>query len=186
VWNVPTEIVTAEGFRLVTGLHPAYRLMREGKFEVEETKIISNLLPRVDAFIDVGANLGYYACLALHMRKPVIAFEPQSHNLRILYKNMFLNGWEKEIEIVPMALSDRPGLLTLYGASGPSASLVMGWDGYSSRFKKTVPVSTLDNILGGRLENQRLLIKVDVEGAEYQVLRGGGDVDAKSQTGMAD
>jgi Methyltransferase FkbM domain len=37
---------------------------------------------------------------------------------------------------------------------------------------KIVPVSTLDNVLGGRLLNQRLFIKIDAEGAECQVLSG--------------
>ena len=39
--------------------------MRIGKFEVEETAIIAKLLPKVDLFVDIGANLGYYTCLAL-------------------------------------------------------------------------------------------------------------------------
>lgn len=82
------------------------------------------------------------------------------------------NGWEDKAEVFPLALSDRPRLLTLYGASGPSASLIKNWAGYSSRFKKIVPVSTLDNILAGRFFGERLFIKMDVEGAEYLVLKG--------------
>jgi FkbM family methyltransferase len=146
--------------------------MRTGKFEVEETEIISKLLPHADLFVDIGANLGYYTCLALQAGKPVVAFEPQQQNLQCLFKNLIANGWEGKAEVFPLALSDCPGLLTLYGASGPSASLIKNWAGYSSSFKKVVPVSTLDNVLAGRFSGQRLFIKMDVEGAEFHVLKG--------------
>lgn len=172
VWTKTKEVVTPLGFKLTSGLHPAYELMRSGKFEIEETAIISRLLPRVDVFVDIGANLGYYTCLALLSGKPVVAFEPQQQNLQCLFQNLTANGWEDKAEVFPLALSDRPGLLTLYGASGPSASLIKNWAGYSSHFKKTVPVSTLDNVLAGRFSDQRLFIKMDVEGAEYHVLKG--------------
>jgi FkbM family methyltransferase len=108
----------------------------------------------------------------LQSGKSVIAFEPQQQNLRCLFQNLIANGWENEAEVFPVALSENPGLLTLYGASGPSASLIKNWAGYSSHFKKTVPVSTLDNVLAGRLLGRHLFIKIDVEGAEYQVLKG--------------
>jgi FkbM family methyltransferase len=124
-------------------------------------------------FVDVGANLGYYTCLALSYGKPVIAFEPQGQNLRCLFQNVIANGWQDAVEIYPVALSAKPGLLTLYGASGPSASLIQDWAGYSKRHRQLVPVSTLDSVLASRPLNQRLLIKIDVEGAEYQVLSGG-------------
>lgn len=172
IWTRTNEVVTPLGFKLTTGLHPAYQLMRSGKFEVEETAIIAKVLPRVDVFVDIGANLGYYSCLALQSEKPVVAFEPQQQNLQCLFQNLIANGWEDKAEVFPLALSDRPGLLTLYGASGPSASLIKDWAGYSSRYRKTVPVSTLDNILSGRFTGDRLFIKIDVEGAEYSVLKG--------------
>jgi FkbM family methyltransferase len=172
IWTKTREVVTPLGFKLTSGLHPAYELMRIGKFEVDETEIITKVLPHVDVFVDIGANLGYYTCLALQSGKPVIAFEPQQQNLQCLFQNLTANGWEESAEVFPLALSDRPGLLTLYGASGPSASLIKNWAGYSSRFKKIVPVSTLDNVLAGRFLGKQLFIKMDVEGAEFQVLKG--------------
>lgn len=172
VWTKTIEVVTPLGFKLTSGLHPAYELMRVGKFEIEETAIIKKLLSQVDLFVDIGANLGYYSCLALQFGKPVVAFEPQQQNLQCLFQNLTANGWEDRAEVFPLALSDHSGLLTLYGASGPSASLIKNWASYSSRFKKTVPVSTLDNILAGRFSGERLFIKMDVEGAEFQVLKG--------------
>ena len=146
--------------------------MRTGQFECEETRIFQRLLDRADGFIDVGANLGSYSCLALQKSKLTVAFEPQAQNLECLYRNLEINGWSDTIEVIPVALSAKPGLMPLYGASGPSASLVRNWAGYSPRFRQIVPVNTMDNILAGRFSGQRLIVKIDVEGAEFQVLQG--------------
>ncbi|WP_439518158.1 FkbM family methyltransferase [Hydrogenophaga sp.] len=176
VWKKTTLVTTPLGFKLVAGIHPAYKQMREGIFEIEETKIIKRMLQEVEAFVDVGANLGYYTCRASQQGKPAIAFEPQQQNLRCLMQNLTVNGYENNVEVFPLALSERPGLLTLYGASGPSASLIKGWAGYSSKHSQQIPVSTLDTILGTRFESLQIFIKIDVEGAEYQVLRGATQV----------
>lgn len=173
VWTRTRQVRTPLGFLLTSGLHPAYELMRRGKFEVAETAAIVALLRDSDRFVDVGANLGYYTLLALQRGVPVVAFEPQAQNLRCLYANLVANSWDAGAEVFPVALAERPGLMSLYGASGPSASLVKGWAGYSARHRQMVPVSTLDNVLAGRFNGERLLVKVDVEGAEYGVLRGG-------------
>jgi FkbM family methyltransferase len=172
VWTRTKDTLTPFGFRLTTRVHPAYELMRSGAFEPEETRIFVKLLDLTDVFVDIGANLGYYCCFALQRHKAVVAFEPQSQNLRCLYQNLASNGWFDKVEIFPVALSSAPGMLELFGASGPSASLVRDWAGYSSRFKQTVPVNTLDNVLAGRFAGKRLLVKIDVEGAEFQVLQG--------------
>jgi FkbM family methyltransferase len=172
VWKRTTEVTTPLGFKLISGFHPAYTLMRTGEFEIAETALIQSFLGQVDLFVDIGANLGYYTCLALQNNTPVIAFEPQQQNLQCLLQNLVANDWKEKVEVFPVALSDKPGLLTLYGASGPSASLVKNWAGYSSRFQKIVPVTTLDAVLGLRFADQHLFIKIDVEGAEYGVLRG--------------
>jgi len=172
VWRKTTLIETSYGFKFRSGSHPAYRLMRTGRFEVEETALIATLLDRVDLFVDIGANIGYYTCLALKKGKPVVAFEPQPRNLQCLYENLLSNGWRDNVEVFPLALSARAGLLTLWGASGPSASLVRNWAGYSPRHSQIVPVSKLDNFITGRFPEKRILIKIDVEGAECQVLQG--------------
>lgn len=172
VWNPLREVTTPLGFKLTSGRHPAYAQMRLGTFEKPETAVILRELKRSQVFVDVGANLGYYSLLALKHQKRVVAFEPQAQNLKCLFRNLEANGWSQGAEVFPMALAERSGVLTLFGASGPSASLVEGWAGYSSRFRQTVPVTTLDRILEGQYRNERLLIKIDVEGAELGVLLG--------------
>lgn len=171
IFKAKKEVPTPYGFTLVSRNYIANRMMLDGTFEPDEIYIIKSHLQTADVFVDVGANIGYYACLACSLSKNVVAFEPQPQNLECLYANLSSNGWSNT-EVFPVGLSHSPGLLELYGASGPSASLVKGWAGYSERFKKVIPVNTLDNILCNRFDGKKLFIKIDVEGAEYDVLRG--------------
>lgn len=145
--------------------------MTAGTFETEEVDLFKRLLDSADVFIDVGANVGYYCCLALAQGRPTVAFEPMYTNLLYLYQNIHANGWDDHIEIFPLALSDRPGLREIYGG-GVIASLVKGWASISPKYRSLIPASTLDTILGSRYSGQRCLFIVDVEGAEYDVLRG--------------
>ena len=71
----------------------------------------------------------------------------------------------------PVALGSQPCIATLHGAS-TGASLIAGWAGTSPLLRQIVAVSTLDILLGGRFDGKRLLIKIDVEGAERAVLEG--------------
>jgi FkbM family methyltransferase len=158
--------LTALGFRLLGN-----QAMEQGRFEPVETDLIKALLPRTQVFINVGANIGYYCCLAAQAGKQVVAFEPMPGNLQYLYRNVRANGWGDRIEIFPIALSDAPGIMEMFG-HGTGASLVKGWAGASDRFSTLVPVSTLDTVLHSRFEGQQCLLLVDVEGAEKQLLAG--------------
>ena len=78
---------------------------QQGVFEPTETSIVSRLLDDIDTFVNVGANVGYYCCIALNKNKPVIAFEPIASNVQLLLKNVRANGWSAPFELLPIALS---------------------------------------------------------------------------------
>jgi len=144
--------------------------MAQGLFEPAETDLVRRLLKDVDIMVNVGANVGYYCCHALSVGKPVIAFEPMERNLHYLYKNIKANGWDG-VEIFPVALSNHRGILEIYG-SNTGASIVKGWAGIPESYRTLVPCSTMDVVLGSRLQGRKVLILVDIEGAEKQMLEG--------------
>jgi FkbM family methyltransferase len=146
------------------------RMMAEGRFEEEEVEIARNHLASADILINVGANIGYYCCIALSLGKKVIAFEPIPLNLFSLYRNITANGWN-DIEIFPLALGNRHGVITIFGG-GTGASLIEGWAGTPTYYSRMVPINTLDNILGTRLAGTRSFFLIDVEGGERGVLEG--------------
>ena len=146
------------------------KAMQTGRFEPSETKFLLEYAADFDVFVNIGANCGYYVCMAKQLGLHVVAVEPHPLSFNPLLRNMDINGWG-DVEVFPVALSEKPGLLRLYG-SGTGASLLAGWAQNSRGKFITVPVSTLDRILGGSLANKRLLFWIDVEGAELQVLNG--------------
>ncbi|HKJ30255.1 MAG TPA: hypothetical protein VKA34_00440, partial [Balneolales bacterium] len=59
IYDKPRE--TVMGFKLV-----GYKLMQNGQFEPKEMGILKKILSNVDIVINVGANIGYYCCIALN------------------------------------------------------------------------------------------------------------------------
>lgn len=160
--------LTPQGFRFVG--NPA---MENGTFEPEETALVQRLLGKVDVLVNVGANIGYYCCLALQANRDVVAFEPIELNLRYLLKNLKFNGWHQRAEVFPLALGSGIGVVEIFGA-GTGASTIPGWAGIPNSEVRLVPASTLDVVLGTRFVGRRCLIVVDIEGAERPMLEGAG------------
>jgi FkbM family methyltransferase len=150
-------------------------LMQSGAFEPMETELVQRLLRDVDTLVNVGANIGYYACIALQQGKSVIAFEPMPGNLHHLLCNLRHNGWERRAEVFPMALSDQSGIIDIYGG-GTGASLVRGWANQPEQYVTQVSVNTAEQVLGNRLGGKRCLILVDVEGSENRFLAGASNL----------
>nr|WP_321404162.1 FkbM family methyltransferase [uncultured Desulfobacter sp.] len=158
--------VTPWGFKLA-----GHEDMANGLFEPEETNTVRSLLAEVDVLVNVGANVGYYCCHALSMGKEVIAVEPMDRNIHYLLQNIKLNGWEEMAEVFPVALGSEASIMNMWGG-GTGASLIKGWANIPENYMTQVPVLTLDRILGETLQDRKALILVDVEGAEYMMLKG--------------
>jgi FkbM family methyltransferase len=170
-FSSPRLLETPHGFRLMAPRYAAHSRMRDGTFEPREVERVVSAFGEIDLFVDVGANVGFYTCLAAVAGIPVLAFEPRARNLVCLRESVRLNGLAG-VEIFPYAVGAESGRATLYGASGPSASLVPGWAGYSSAHREAVEVRTLDGEVAARIAGKRVLIKIDVEGFEYPALVG--------------
>jgi len=145
--------------------------MASGLFEPGETKVFIDVLRKVDVVINIGANVGYYCCIALSHNKKVVAFEPVPSNVKALLRNIKANQWESRIEVFPMALSNTVGVIDIYGG-GTGASLIKGWADAIDTDSSLVPCSTLDTVLQGRFSDSRCLLMVDIEGAEKLMLEG--------------
>ncbi|HEV7920072.1 MAG TPA: FkbM family methyltransferase, partial [Thermoanaerobaculia bacterium] len=127
-------------------------------------------MPECDVFVDVGANVGLYTCLARAAGKQVIAIEPHRMNVQLLFRSIEANGWD-DVEVWPVGVAAEAGVMTLYGGA-TGASLVRGWAGVSDAFRQTIPVTTLDTLLARRFDGARLFVKMDIEGAELPALQG--------------
>ena len=134
---------------------------------------------------DVGANIGLYSAYAAKKRNSrVWAFEPSVFNLELLARNIHLNGLTDQICIVPLALSDCLATnsmrmtTTEWGGAMSTFGLDFGWNGEAIRqvFEfRTIGLSIDDAVqrLGIPMPDY---VKMDVDGLEHVILRGGTSV----------
>lgn len=119
--------------------------------------------------LDVGANIGLFTIpLALSARERgarVIAFEPVPANLERLRAGLAANGLDEVVTVMPFALGAARGRLRL----APEAGALGGNAGRSTE-GIDVELRTLDELDG---LGACTFVKIDVEGGELDVLRGG-------------
>ncbi|MBI3070809.1 MAG: FkbM family methyltransferase [Deltaproteobacteria bacterium] len=164
---------TAAGFQLIGD-----DSMADGSFEPDETILVQNNIGSYDVFVDVGAHVGFFTCLAGSRGRRTVSVEPCTDNLTLLYKNLVANGLD-HAEVFPVGIAAEPGLRVLYGG-GTGASVVPGWAGASLQYARVIPVTTLDTLLSGRFESRRLFVKIDIEGGEFDALRGASETLSRS------
>lgn len=129
-----------------------------------------HLLRPGEHFVDVGANVGSYTILAAgaaHAR--VTAVEPIPGTFAHLQRNVALNALGERVSCHGVGLSEKVG--TLRFTSGLDTVNHVVADGENVPFTE-VPVLRLDDLVAQR-GGAPTLMKIDVEGHEMSVLRGG-------------
>lgn len=135
---------------------PPYALYYDDEAEIRDAYWCPG---KGDRVIDVGARYGSYTIPALAAGAHVTAVDPHTQILGLLRSAAELNGFADRLETVCAALLDDqpyPGQLT--------AEIGERWPAGDVQF------STLDDIADGSPVDW---VKIDVEGVELQVLKGG-------------
>ena len=134
---------------------------------------------------DIGANVGLYSIyMAKNKKCKVFAFEPSVFNLELLARNIFLNKLSNVINIVPLAFSDKlgPGNMKMTTTEWGGALAVFnenfGWDGniFNEVFEFITMGLTMDDAITLLKIPQPEYIKIDVDGLEHFILKGGYNV----------
>jgi FkbM family methyltransferase len=162
--------------RLRTNDRLGHRLVVEERFEPEVRKTIRNAVKPGMTVLDIGANLGYYSLEMAWLVGPtgrVFAFEPQPLMVSELKANVEMNGL-RNVTICAVALSNESGeapfFLPVVGDEGMGSFQNNGRTTVSG--VTTVPCSTLDGLQATLGIDTVDFIKMDVEGAELQVVEG--------------
>jgi FkbM family methyltransferase len=142
--------------------------------ELDFIEALARKLRPGGVYYDVGSNVG---CVLIPVAKIVgergqaIGFEPQPVNHALVIKNTALNGL-RNVKVFQVALSDGKGEIPIYG-TGPTATIVPR----AAAWHRDSPVAAIPAMPGDDLREERGLpipraVKVDVEGAEFEVLTG--------------
>jgi len=140
-----------------------------GWYEYRKRQSFEREIKPNSVFFDIGANVGYFSLLAAKLSKPkghVYAFEPLPRNIKFIHKHIALNHLAKYISVIEAAVSDKNGSAHF----DLGASTAMGHISYQGQLE--VQLVSLDELYSKDQIPAPDYIKVDVEGAEYEVLNG--------------
>lgn len=156
-------------FSMYVDAHDTLQIIDTGKFEETETQKILSFVREDTVMLDIGANMGFYSIRVGQkaVRGKVISFEPDPGNFTTLQKNIALNNLTN-VEIHNVALSDKKDTMRLYKHPFNVGDYRLYNDGDFTEFVD-VPTLRIDDIINERVD----LIKIDVQGFEYFVLKGG-------------
>lgn len=125
--------------------------------------------------LDIGANIGnhtLYFCNECDAKK-VYCFEPAEQTFSILEKNVSLNHLEQKVELLQMGLGEREERasagVNIYNIGGTRLKL---------NESGGVSIKRLDDL---GIKEKIVFIKIDVEGMENRVLRGGMELIKKNR-----
>lgn len=174
----PVVIRNINGFKMSLDLRQKgiYEdLFFNGKREILLTNVMlnSNLIEKGDVVLDIGANIGYYALIESKLvgaSGKVYAIEPVFSNFRNLIKNANMNNC-KNIEFFHLAMDNKNGTSTIYVSDHPNwSSMMKNKIPGKVICRETVLTTTVDEFLRDKATPN--LIHMDVEGYEYNIIKG--------------
>lgn len=178
----PTTLTMVDGVRVVVpdslNLITPYVLQEQQDWFEDEIKFLRHLLKPGQKIIDIGANYGVYALSMAQTVGPaghVWCFEPASSTATFLAQGIAANGFA-HVTLEKSALSSQAGTARLSLHDNAELNeLVRGGDTASAAAGATeeVPLTTLDACLDRFGWQDIDFMKIDAEGEETNILKGG-------------
>jgi len=156
----------------------------EGSFGTDETDTIKliDAMPEGSCFWDIGANIGVFSLYAaLDNKAEVLAFEPAGSSFSVLNTNIELNRMSDRITGYCMAFSDETKLDVLNMESIHPGNSMQGFGTEINQFDQTISTNFFQGAIGFSIDdfvktfspNLPTHVKIDVDGIEADILRGG-------------
>lgn len=156
-------------------MSPAYRRRRKDWWKYRWLRAQS-----IGTVLDIGANTGQFATRVRHAlpEAQIYSFEPLADCYQRLVGRM---GGDPKFLAFPVALGDAPGQAVIHrSAHRPASSLLEQSDLLKRIYPEagpsepeTITIRTLDEVATSLKLTGNVLVKIDVQGYEDRVIRGG-------------
>lgn len=127
-----------------------------------------------DCWLDLGANIGTFALLALSAGGSVLSVEPEQHNLTLLRKNVahnFTNKPTPRFRVLEAGVACSSGEMPLYLCNGDYNKYRHSMYLQKNRASVSVPVIAFAKLLQERVGKHTInAVKMDIEGMEIELL----------------
>lgn len=185
-----TSTVTHNGMSLTFAAPNSMNHFRVETFSTKEPETLEwiDRMEQGALVWDIGANVGLYSCYAAKARGcTVFAFEPSVFNLELLARNIFLNDLTTKVVIVPLPLSDQLATSTLNMSmtewGGAMSTFGESYTHDGNPLVKVFEFRTLGLSMDDAVTRLNMAqpdyIKMDVDGIEHLILKGGLTVLSK-------
>ena len=164
-------VVRLQGLKHTVGVHSGEIGVFEELYVHHAYDSLEEFIPRPDWVVfDVGANAGFFAIQQASRGASVYAFEPNPEAYGRLEEAVRVNDLTGAVTMFACALGAKPGFASI--VDGDRTTVASVSFGTESSEGYDVEVDSLDELVP-RLDVRRIdLLKIDVEGAEADVLRG--------------
>ncbi|HPQ08427.1 MAG TPA: FkbM family methyltransferase [Bacteroidia bacterium] len=154
-------------------------------FKDDSLNALLNLVKEGQIVMDIGANIGstsLFIAQKIGSTGKVFSFEPDKYNFIQLSKNISLNKF-KNIEIFNYGLGNIKGEFKLYISTTDNrgGNRIIADTNYNNKEYSIIHVERLDDFVEKNNISKIDLIKIDVEGYEYNVLIGAEKVIRKNK-----
>lgn len=158
-------------------------------YEQETSRLFLEMLEEGDTFIDIGAHVGYFSLLTaatVGESGRVFSFEPELSNFKNLQNNIHKNNFH-HVHLNNMAVGSKDGDSIFYINSDNDGGHAL-WDvglhpfnekSRSEKIKTNIKVVSLDNFFKDHELDKLKLIKIDTEGTEHSIIKGGTGIITK-------
>ncbi len=169
------ELATPQGtFWIDPGSYLGATLARDGTYEPATLAVLQSVVRPGDAFVDIGANEGFFTVAASRLVGPagrVVAIEPQARLQEVLRRNLALNACGN-VEVAAVAITDAPGQAELHLTPDMNNSA----SGLTSPTRYRLATQTVETVTLAEIFARRGLgeavVKMDIESWEYEAIMG--------------
>lgn len=153
-----------------------------GTYDLATSSLLEKFLVEGNIVYDIGANTGYFTLASARLvgdTGKVFSFEPLPANISMLQKHVSINKINNTV-IMKMAVSNRQGKVNFSNEENNLGNTYVDSIYFKdNRNKIEVDTASIDYLVNSLIITPPDLIKIDAEGAEYEILRGADKIISK-------